>query len=34
MVVLCFVDDTDDYEFYKKGNYSAMAKRLLMGFSK
>lgn len=34
LIECCFVDDKDDYELYKKGNYSAMAKAIVEGILK
>ncbi len=34
LVECCFVDDMDDYELYKKGNYKKMAKAIADGIDK
>lgn len=34
LIECCFVDDKDDYELYKKGNYQSMAKAIAAGIEK
>ena len=34
LIECCFVDNKDDYELYKKGNYPAMAKAIATGIEK